>query len=388
MANTLTGLIPLIYQAVDVVSRELVGLIGASFRNSSAELAALNQDITYPLASARSAIDITPAVTSPDAGDESVGSGKLTITKSRGVPVRWNGEEQTAVQGTGVYDRLVINQFAQAMRTLTNEVESDLAALSKKFSRAYGTAGATPFGTAADLSDFSQPKKILLDNGCPESDLHLVVGTTASAQMEGKQSNLFKVNEAGTADLLREGIITRLQGFGLGKSAQIQTHTKGTGANYVTNTPAAATLPVGTTAIPVDTGTGTIVAGDVVTFAGDDNKYLVTSALSAGSFTIAAPGLRQPLADGVAVTVGNSYTANMVFARHAMHLITRAPKLPTGPGGRPADAADDIAYITDPISGLTFQVTMYRQFRQVLYIVGLAWGVGCVKPEHTAILMG
>ncbi len=386
MANTLTGLIPYIYQAVDVVSRELVGLIGASFRNSSAEQAALNQDITYPLASARSAMDITPAVISPDAGDESVGSGKLTITKSRGVPVRWNGEEQTAIQGTGVYNQLVVNQFAQAMRTLTNEVEADLAALVYKFSRAYGTPGTTPFGVANELSDFSQPKKILLDNGCPESDLHLVVGTAASAQMEGKQSNLFKVNEAGTADLLREGIVTRLQGFGLGKSAQILTHVKGTGAGYLVNN--AAGYGVGATTIACDTGAGTILAGDIVTFAGDDNKYVAASALAGGQFTIAAPGLRQPLADNAAITVGNSYTANMAFARHAVHLIARAPKLPMGPGGKPADAADDIAYITDPISGITFQVTMYRQFRQVLYIVGLAWGVGCVKPEHTAILLG
>lgn len=388
MGNTLTGLLPNIFQAVDVVSRELTGLIGASFRNSNGELVALNQEITYPLASARAAMDITPAVTSPDTGDEAVGEGKLKITKSRGVAVRWNGEEQTQVKGTGVYDQLVTNQFAQAMRTLVNEVEADLAALGKKFSRAYGTAGTTPFATAADLSDFSQPKKILLDNGCPEADLHLVIGTTAAATMEGKQSSLFKANEAGSDLLLREGIITRVQGFGLGKSAAIAAHVKGTGANYVTNTPAAATLPVGTTGIPIDTGTGTVVAGDVVTFAGDTNKYLVTAALAGGSFTLAAPGLRQTLADGVAVTVGANYTANMVFARHALHLITRAPKLPTGPGGRPADAADDIAYITDPISGLTFQVTMYRQFRQVLYIVALAWGVGCTKPEHTAILLG
>jgi hypothetical protein len=356
------------------------------FKNSSAELAALNQSITYPLAPASAAQDITPAVTAPDAGDQTIGDGSLVISKSRGVPIRWNGEEQKAGTNSGWYAQLLQNQFAQAIRTLTNEVESDLGLLYKKFSRAYGTAGTAPFGTANDLSDFAQVKKILLDNGCGEGDLRMVLGTTAGANMEGKQSGLFKANEAGTDALLREGMITRVQGFGLGKSAQIKNHTKGTGAGYLVNNVAG--YAVGATTIAADTGTGTIVAGDVAVFEDDTNKYLVTSALSGGSFTIAAPGLRQPLADGKTITVGNAYAANMAFDRNAIHLITRAPALPVGPDGRPADAADDVAYITDPISGLVFQVTMYRQYRQVLYIVGLAWGQGCVKPEDGVVLLG
>lgn len=386
MANTLTNLIAIIYQAIDRVSREQVGLIGAVFKNSSAELAAVNQSIVYPLAPASAAQDITPAVTSPDGGDQVIGNGSLTISKSRGVPIRWNGEEQKAGLNSGWYAQLLQNQFVQAMRTLTNEVESDLALLYKKFSRAYGTAGTAPFGTANDLSDFAQVKKILLDNGCGETDLRMVLGTTAAANMEGKQSGLFKANEAGTDALLRDGAVAKVQGFNLGKSAQIKDHTKGTGANYLTNL--AETLAIGATTIAADTGTGTIVAGDVVTFEGDANKYLVTTALSGGSFTIAAPGLRQTLADGVAITVGNAYAANMAFDRNAIHLITRAPALPVGPDGKPADAADDVAYVTDPISGLVFQVTMYRQFRQVLYMVGLAWGQGCVKPEDGVVLLG
>jgi hypothetical protein len=36
--------------------------------------------------------------------------------------------------------------------------------------------------------------------------------------------------------------------------------------------------------------------------------------------------------------------------------------------------------VTDPVSGITFQIALYRQYRQVRYEVGLAWGVASVQP--------
>ena len=49
MANTLSSILPVIYEAADTVSRELTGFIPATFRNSTAERAGLNQTITYPV---------------------------------------------------------------------------------------------------------------------------------------------------------------------------------------------------------------------------------------------------------------------------------------------------------------------------------------------------
>lgn len=231
-ANTITNLIPLLYEALDVVSRELVGFIPAVSRDSNAEKAALNQTVNIFVAPAATTNNITPGVTAPDNGDQTIGNTTMTITKSKYAPVRWNGEEQRAVSQTGQHRNVVRDQFTQAMRALVNEVETDVAIEAyKNASRSYGTAGTAPFGTANDLSDTAQVLKILDDNGAPRTGRQLVLGTAAMANIRGKQSVLFKVNEAGSSDMLRDGMTDRLEGMAIRNSGAISQVTKGTGAN-------------------------------------------------------------------------------------------------------------------------------------------------------------
>lgn len=378
MANTLTDLIPDLYEALDTVSRELVGFIPSVTLDSGVERAAVGQTVRSFVTPAVTATDITPAVTPPDDGDQTIGNLNMTITKSRRVPVRWNGEEQRGINSGPGTANILQDQFAQAMRTLANEMETDLAALYATSSRAYGTAGTTPF--ASDLSDTAEVRKILVDNGAPTSDMQLVIDTTAGAKMR-TLTQLTKANEAADATLLRQGVLLDVHGMSIRESAQIASHTQGTGTGYLVND---ASLAVGDTVIAADTGSGTIVAGDVVTFAGDTaNKYVVTSALSGGSFTIAAPGLRVAIADDAAITVGADYTANYAFSRSALVLATRAPARP-----EQGDQASDVMMITDPRSGISFEVALYKQYRQIQYEISAAWGVNNFKPEHTATLLG
>src|SRR5580704_4981192 len=156
MSNTLTSLIPTLYEALDVVSREMVGFIPAVAKDTSSERAALNEQILVPITQAQSAQDITPAVIPPDTGDQTVGNVAMTITKSKMVPIRWNGEQQKGMKNSGTYERVLRQQFEQGFRTLVNLVEADcFTAAYQGASRAYGTAGTAPFGTGGDLSGAS-----------------------------------------------------------------------------------------------------------------------------------------------------------------------------------------------------------------------------------------
>jgi hypothetical protein len=384
---TLTGLIPTIYEAMDIVSRELVGFIPAVSRDSNAERAALGQTVRSPVVGPMVAEDLVAAPYAADTPNQTINAVDMVINKARSVPFGITGEETRGLQGAGTLSTINRDRIAQALRTLSNEVETDLGALHVYASRAYGTAGTTPFGTASDLSDFAQSRKILDDNGVPQSDLHMVFDSAAAANIRGKQTGLFRVNEAGSDDLLRRGTLGDVEGWALHNSAQVRKGVvTGTGAAATTNTTGYA---AGATVITLAAaGTGTIIAGDIISFAGDTEKYVVVaglaSAAAGGAITIADPGLRKAIAaSAVAVTLISAGTRNMVFHRSAIQLATRAPAMPDG-----GDDADDVILITDPVTGIAFEFCIYRQKRQIRYEVNLAWGVKMIAPRHAAILLG
>lgn len=378
--NTITGLIPTLYEALNVVSREMVGMIPAVSRDSQAERAALGQVVRSPVATVNAAADVTPGNVSPATTGVTIGSVDVTITKSRQVSFGYNGEQSLGLGANR--NNIIRDQFVEAMRSLSNEIERDLAIEGyRNASRAHGTAGTAPFGTAGNLSDFAGAMRILEDNGAPKNDLQMALGSAAMANLRGVQSVLFRVNEAGSSDMLRDGMTDRVQGFALRNSAGILPHTAGSGASYLVNQ--AGGEAIGETLITVDTGSGTILAGDCITFAGDANVYVVNTALASNVLHIGAPGMRIAAADNAAITVGGTYTPNLAFDRRAIVLAARAPALPDG-----GDNADDRTLVTDPVTGLTFEVSVYRQYRQVRYEVALAWGVKAIKPAHIAILRG
>jgi hypothetical protein len=379
MANTITGLIPTLYKAADRVLREQQGFLGSVYLDPSAEQAAKDQNITYPIVPTIAAADVTPAAVPTEPTSLTISYGTMTINKVRKASFFWNGEDQQALGN--IYDNVKLDQFSQAFRTLSNEVETDLFLAAKAgSSRAYGTAGTTPFATASDLTDVAQVRKILADNGAWTGDMHMVLSTTSGAKIRGTQANLFKVNESGTADMLRDGRLGNLEGFALHESSAIVSHTKGTGASYVTN----GSTAVGVSDVALITGTGTVLAGDVVTFAADaNNKYVIGTGVAApGTISLAKPGARVTIATSNALTVGNSYTGNFAFERNAIHLLTRVPKLPK------EGALGQHEVITDPFSGISFLVSMYPGYHEIIVEVSLAWGVKAVKSEAIATLLG
>ncbi len=388
MANTLTGLIQTIYDARNVISRERIGFIPAVTKNSTADYAALNQTITVPIAAAvTSEADNTAAVTPPDTGDVTASSVDMTISNSKHIPVRFNGEETLALQNSGTYDDFISQRFQQAFRRLDNLIEADLANSYKYASRATGTAGTTPFNTAGTITDFANVLRILDDNGCPDDGmLRLVLSNAAIQNLRGKQSVFYQQNTAGTDEMLRDGKIARAFGFNIGQSGQVKTHTKGTTTDAtLTSTDYA----VGSTTLTLAaTGSGTIVEGDFVNIAGENNGiyYGVRTGDGAvgdaGTVVLNSPGLTiaQTTNTSLITPIAN-FSANLAFHPTAIQLMTRVPAM-----GNDLAVAKQMIY--DEVSGMTYEVAEYPGFGQTTFHVRIAWGYKVIKPEHVAVLLG
>tara|TARA_R110000868_G_C10920056_1_gene765595 strand:- start:180 stop:1313 length:1134 start_codon:yes stop_codon:yes gene_type:complete len=377
MANTLTNLIPIAYEALDVVSREVTGFIGAVNVDAAAETIAKDQTIYSPVAPVNTTGNITPAMTATAASDQTIGTKSLVIDSYKTSGFNWTAEEEFGLNSGGRFENIMRDQMAQCFRVHVNEIEAALGVAAKNgASRAIGTTA----GTAPVLADFAGAQKILTDNGAPMTGRSVVIDTTAGVALRGT-SSLYKVNEAGDSGLLRNGVLGSLYGFDIRESAGISSATAGTGASYTTT---AAGFAVGTTAIPLITGTGTVLAGDIVTFAGDSNKYVVAAGVSApGTITLAAPGLKVAMSAATkAMTIFSTSARNIALSKNAITLATRLPKFQAG------DQAADRYVITDPQTGIAFEIAMYPGYRMVKYEVSIAYGMSVIKPEHLAVIIG
>lgn len=387
MANTvtLTNLAPEIYKAMDIVAREQVGIIPGVLLNV-ANADGVNQGAfgdkvkSMRTASTTPTNTFTPAMTISAATDKSATFDEFALDQVAKDDLPLVGETIRRLNSAGgMGEQFRVDTFAQMIRGIVNQMESYLGGIIyKKASRATGTAGTTPFATNLDvLADLIKIEK---DNGAPQDgQWSLVVDTLAGSKFR-KLTGLQKVNEVGTADLLKNGSLLSLFGHNIRESAGIALHTKGTATGLDAN----GAKVVGDTTVALDGGDGgTLLAGDVVTFVGDTNKYVVNTGFTAaaGNMVLNRPGLRATLADTVEMTIGDNYTANLAFHRSAVEFAVRAADM-----GQ--DAAVEVLRVTDPITRIPFEFRRYAgegmsKIMVVVYYGGMVW-----KQEFVAIALG
>ena len=386
MANTLTDLAADIYKAADIVGREVQGFIPSVTVNAGSEAAA--QGDTVRAAFTREATvnsSATPAMTIPEGDDQTIDNKTVTVDQIASVRIPWTGEDIKSVNNGAGFETIYGDQLRQAFRGITNAIEAHVASeVYKNASRAVGTAGTTPFASNHDV--INEARQIVLDNGMPVNDgrLSLVMNSAAGTNLRNL-SNLYKVNEMGSDQLLRQGTLLDISGVMLKESGQVQSHTKGTGTSY--DVDLGAGYSVGDTTVHVDTGTGTILAGDVVTFSGDTSYgYVVNTGFAGdgdGDIVIGGPGLQAAVADGEDLVIGNNYTANALIHQSAVELVMRPLEKPLG-----GDAAEDVMVVQDPFSGLVFQISVYKGYNKAMIDVTCLYKAKVWKSDGVALVMG
>jgi len=380
MANNLTGLIPTLFEALDTVSREMIGAIPAAVRSAVADSVSIGQVLSVPVAKPRGTQDIKPGQEPTGKGDD-FDKVKVEIQKMKSAdPIWWNGDEESS-QG-GLLPAEKRDQITQAMRAIANEIEADLALegviAGIGAGNVFGTIGTTPFG--GTLSDMANVRRILNEMGAPKTERQFVLNSVAAASLLSN-NNLSHVEKSGGDTELRQGIIRPIMGLNIWESGGLNPINAGDASGYLVNGATA----IGAREINIDTGSGVFKLGNIVTFAGDTTKYVVAEDLPSGGTVLKiAGGLKKAVADNVAITLNTTtYLPSIAFHRNALLLVCRPPKLPQG-----GDKALDVKNIVDPVSGLAFQAALYGDYLQNRLEIRSAWGWKAISPRHILTLFG
>lgn len=372
MANTNTALLPVILARSLVLLRKR--LIMPRLVNSDYSIEAARKGASIPIpvpVDLGTADNVTPAVTPPTPTDQTPTTVSITLDKWKHKMFHISDKERAEIEANANF---IPNSMSSAIDSIAQAVNGDIFALYKEVYGYTGTAATTPFATTTEAATVA--RKQLNEQLCPKADRRFVLDFDAEANALSL-APFRDVSQAGNDSAVIEGEIGRRFGFDFYSDHDVPTHTAGTGASYQLS--AAATA--GATSASVDTGTGTILVGDIVTFAGHTTTYTVTAALSGGSFSF-LPALTANVADNGAIAIKATHVVNLAFNRDAFAFANRPLVL--------EDGQDPSMIITmqDPLTGISMRLEKIRGYKQTMYDIDILYGVKCIRPQLAVRVAG
>lgn len=368
MSNSVSSFLPsVVLNALEQLSANCVTarLVRTDFTSQQGNV---GETITIPAIGAITAEQVTPSATY-DPSDLTNSSVSVTLQ-------HWSA-------GFHLSDRELVNAdqglmpaaMQSAVVSLSNKIDNlVLTQLYQKSYNTTGTAGTTPFATTTAAA--TAARRILMQNNCPADPFNtfFVMDPLAEEKALGLEAFTSAAYTGQPEAAIINGFMGTKLGFGFVMNQNTPSHTAGTGSSYQTS--AAATA--GDTSVSVDTGSGTVLVGDIVTFAGHTQTYTVTSALTGGSFSF-SPELQANVADNEAVTVTASHTANLAFHRDSAVLVQRS--LDNIPGAN--------AYtLTDDKTGMSLRAELIRQNARSAIRLDVLFGIAVARPELIVRVLG
>jgi hypothetical protein len=326
-------------------------------------------DINIPSAIVAQAV--TPSYLPPD--DAGVVPTKISMALDQWweAPFFLNDKEMLEVMaGT------IPMQASEAIKAIANNVDSAILALYKQLYGFVGVPGTTPF--AVDPSEWLDADQVLNDQLCPTDNRFVAINSKAKANALALRAFQDAAWRGDNAGIVKGDIGEKLGAYWF-MDQNIPRHTAGTVAvSFVCK--AATAQAIGTTSLVTTTGgNAALLAGDILTIAGDEQTYLVTANASrtgGGDLTVViSPGLKIAVAGAEVISIKDSHRVNLAFHRDCFALASR-----------PFAAADPMGLGTfmsavDPVSGLALRLEVSRQHKRTRFSYDILYGVKCVRPE-------
>jgi hypothetical protein len=390
MANTLSAVVPkLLAQALPVLRQNAI-MARLVNRAYDAMAAQLGSSIDVPVSATIAAQQVTPGNTPPATADIAPTVVNIPLDQWYEAPFYLTDKEmQEVMAGT------IPMQASEAVKAIANQVDTFILGFYKDFYGFAGTPGTTPFttGSPPDLTDALSARTVLNQQLAPPNDRRIVLDPVA----EGKALNLRALQDAswrGNAQAVNDGMIGKAVGMDWYMDQNVLTHTStpltagAATVNGVTTVGQGSTDggETGTISIAKITNTSPLIRGDILTFAGDSQTYVVVSdvTLAVGNTTVTiAPAKKVATVGGEAVTLKASHVANMVFHPQAIAFATRP--LDNNNAG---ELGSIIESVVDPISGLTLRLEVRREHRRTRWAFDILYGGKTVRRRLGARLAG
>lgn len=261
-------------------------------------------------------------------------------------------------------------QMEEAMRVVMADIKSDVYTALRDCNGYVKTAQTAIFNSTDNVNNIIDARKVLAQQLCPDGNRVLVLSTDEEANAL-KLTQFLAQYQAGDTKAFRDGFMGRVLGFATyvdNATVLPIVATAGTGANWkITGAHAA-----GASTLTIDSGTGTMLDGDIITVG--NYSYRVKTALSGSTVVIHQPGLSAAAAHGdAAAVVATRDVQALAFDPAAIMLVMRSPKVEGELGVS--------QIVTDPVSGLMFKVAAIPNYNAVTYEVSALWGAGIVDPN-------
>ncbi len=377
MANVLTDVIPiLLAQGLQILRGATVmpRLVNTDFANTPAQKM---DTINVWIPSAATVADVAPSAAPYQAPDSS--GVKVPIRLNRW---RHSGFSLTDKDQEEIVAGYKSRKAEEAVKVLANDVNAFLLSKYTKIYGYVGTAGTTPF--ASDVTAATAARAALNRQLAPLTDRRFVMDVNAEANALGL-AQFTSAEKVGTNAAIIDGTLGRRLGFDFAMDQQVPTHTSTplSAGNATVNGAQAAGVGstdggrTGTVSIAKATNAGTLVEGDIITFAGDAQTYTVleNATLIVGNTSVKiAPALQSAKAGGEVMSLKATHVVNLAMHRDCIAFASR-----------PLQAAKDntveMMSVADPISGIALRLEVTRQNKQWLWDFDILYGGECVRPE-------
>lgn len=374
--NDLQAIMALILARALMVLRPVTAFPRLVNTDYSAEAQQQGDVINIPIPTAVGVRDVSPSNIPPNPTLTNTNKVQVELKHWRqSDPIYLTDKEMAEIQANRHFLPM---QMGEAVKALTRDVNQKIVANYKKVYNFVGDPTQIAFGATRKTQDATDARKKLNENFAPKDQRYGVIDHDVEAQML-TLPEFADADKVGDPSIKMEGEIGRKFGINWVSDDDVPTHITGAATGTAIAVDSAGGYAAGISTIHIDGLTSDPVEGDIFTFAGHNQQYVVLSTSGTGAEldVVVSPALAEPVADDEVLTFVPDHKVNLVFHRDAFVFASRSLM-----NSQIANQTGvNLMTMEDPTTGLVLRLEIKRQHKQEAWELDILYGTELVRPE-------